>query len=640
MPLALLRQLRKQAEQKTAGKGDVAPMPTADLVQSLSGKAAAETVIDLGDAERKTFARLFRLRRKQGKGLGLLPSLPGLPLQGPGVEKPGTPGSSLLSPISHNTLQCSLYVLFISRRRWKSQRALCKRGAMRGHKGRQRMCGSRCRRHFQPLIVRTDRGKKPLLSSPGASCRPPLPLVSYHPVVMSQRSARDEKECNMAALPKIGLYRRDLLMSGLGLGLALGNGLSRAAADVSRDIVAWGDSLTQGAGASTAALSYPAVAAGLFSPPRDIAIRGNGGQGSQSIAIRQGGLPLLISVADNVIPAWEPTASPQSWPFDAGIDGFFAQWISNLTWADGALTGRKTSGSSWGGVGRAVSIASGKLVIVEFDLLAVDPGLGLQVGLLGGGSWGQVGDRGYPLSPGHYKFSFVTNKVCDTLAIAGFATGVTGDFTLDNVSLTAFDTQVAVAVTARNNNILTSGGAYTGTTSGSVAGVEGTITTDASGNWTFRRESAGPDVPVPADAQFTIAETAQLRPRIAWIWSGRNDYIAPATVKANIAAMIAFLGHSRFLVASVLNASGEGTGSSALNTITALNADLAGLYGRRFVDLRAALLVNHNGSSGDLDDIAAGITPRSLRSDNIHLNDAGYAVVAEVMQAATAARGW
>ncbi|NKN34892.1 hypothetical protein HFC70_00830 [Agrobacterium sp. a22-2] len=430
-------------------------------------------------------------------------------------------------------------------------------------------------------------------------------------------------------------------MSGLGLGLALGNGLSRAAAaDVSSDIVAWGDSLTQGVGASAAAFSYPAVAAGLFSPPRDIVIRGNGGQGSQSIAIRQGGLPLLISVANNVIPAWEPAASPQFWGFDTGADGFIVQWTGTRTWANGALTGRKTSGAAWGGVGRAVSIATGKLVIVEFDLLAVDPGLGLQVGLLSGGSWGLASDRGYPTSPGHYKFSFVTNKVCDTLAIVGFATGVTGDFTLDNVSLTVFDAQVAVAVTARNNNILTSGGAYTGTTSGFVAGVEGTITTDASGNWTFHRESTGPDVPVPADALFTIAETAQLRPRIAWIWSGRNDYIASATVKANIAAMIASLGHTRFLVASVLNASGEGTGSSALDTITALNADLAGLYGRRFVDLRAALLANHNGSSGDLEDIAAGIPPRSLRSDNIHLSDAGYAVVAGVMQAATVARGW
>lgn len=503
------------------------------------------------------------------------------------------------------------------------------------------MCASRSLRHFQALTGRTNREEKSLISSPDASRRPPLPLVSYHPVVMSQRSARDENACNMAALPKTSLHRRDLLMSGLGLGLALGNGLSRAAAaDISRDIVAWGDSLTQGAGASAPALSYPAVAATLFSPPRDIAIRGNGGQGSEGIAIRQGGLPLLISVADNVIPAWEPTASPQSWRFDAGVDGFFAQWISNLTWADGALTARKTSGADWGGVGRAVSIASGKLVIVEFDLLAADAGLELQVGLLGDGSWGLASDRGYPPAPGHYKFSFVTNKVCDTLVIAGFATGATGDFTLDNVSLAVFDAQVSVAVTARNNNILTSGSAFTGSTSGSVAGVEGTITTDASGNWTFRRESTGPDVAVPANALFTIAETAQLRPRIAWIWSGRNDYTAPATVKANIAAMIASLGHTRFLVASVLNASGEGTGSSALDTITALNADLAGLYGRRFVDLRAALLANHNGSSGDLDDIAAGIPPRSLRSDGIHLNDAGYAVVAGAMQAATVARGW
>lgn len=65
------------------------------------------------------------------------------------------------------------------------------------------------------------------------------------------------------------------------------------------DIVAWGDSLTAGAGGS--GTIYTAVLATALG--RSVNNQGIGGQNSQAIATRQGGLKMLVSVTSNQIPA-------------------------------------------------------------------------------------------------------------------------------------------------------------------------------------------------------------------------------------------------------------------------------------------------------------------------------------------------
>ena len=73
----------------------------------------------------------------------------------------------------------------------------------------------------------------------------------------------------------------------------------------------------------------------------------------------------------------------------------------------------------------------------------------------------------------------------------------------------------------------------------------------------------------------------------------------------------------------------------------AINATLASLYGARYVDLMAALLGAGNGSTQDNTDIANGLIPTSLRADRVHLNAAGYGVVANAVWAKGAATlGW
>jgi lysophospholipase L1-like esterase len=125
---------------------------------------------------------------------------------------------------------------------------------------------------------------------------------------------------------------------------------------------------------------------------------------------------------------------------------------------------------------------------------------------------------------------------------------------------------------------------------------------------------------------------------------GRNDHNAPSNVKGSIAAAVAELTTNHYLVTSILPATTDPAGDLA--TIATLNSDLSTLYSSRFVDVLAALQAHGDGSANDNADIAAGWIPRSLRWNNsgtidpLHLNAAGYTVMANAYYAKVQANGW
>lgn len=82
---------------------------------------------------------------------------------------------------------------------------------------------------------------------------------------------------------------------------------SVAARGKSADIVAWGDSLTYGAGAGKGE-SYTDQARALLGGVRDIANEGVGGQSSTSIAARMNAVPVLLTLEGDSIPASGPVA--------------------------------------------------------------------------------------------------------------------------------------------------------------------------------------------------------------------------------------------------------------------------------------------------------------------------------------------
>lgn len=127
------------------------------------------------------------------------------------------------------------------------------------------------------------------------------------------------------------------------------------------------------------------------------------------------------------------------------------------------------------------------------------------------------------------------------------------------------------------------------------------------------------------------------------IWSGRNNVhttgtTGPSFVLADIATMVSQLTTSNYLILGVLNGDYGGwdsVGGEEYADIISLNNSLAATYGNKFIDIRKILVDSYNPlSPQDVSDHARDITPTSLRSDALHLNTAGYAVVADAVYTA------
>lgn len=123
--------------------------------------------------------------------------------------------------------------------------------------------------------------------------------------------------------------------------------------------------------------------------------------------------------------------------------------------------------------------------------------------------------------------------------------------------------------------------------------------------------------------RFESAPEKHNNPTIFWV--GYNNNSDPTTVKADIAAMVAALGHKNYLVFEILKSNTDGD-----TYIPPLNADLKAIYKDRFVELQSYLVSLYNASyPQDVIDHANNDTPWSLRADWLHLNNLGYLAVAK-----------
>src|SRR5207244_1081202 len=129
-------------------------------------------------------------------------------------------------------------------------------------------------------------------------------------------------------------------------------------------------------------------------------------------------------------------------------------------------------------------------------------------------------------------------------------------------------------VTVSGDTIATSGGVTATTVSpaipssqgsqgwtGSLAGVRGLLSRSSGGTYTFTRFLTGAATSCPPGTSFTPDQGSRFRAWYQIIWAGRNDGSSTAQAIASIAAMVAYGQSSRYLVISVPNASGEGTGT-------------------------------------------------------------------------------
>lgn len=184
---------------------------------------------------------------------------------------------------------------------------------------------------------------------------------------------------------------------------------------------------------------------------------------------------------------------------------------------------------------------------------------------------------------------------------------------------------------------------------GTLAGVLGTIRQPTSGNWTFTPDVAG-SYPIPPKSKFISEPGIAYRGRTVTIWAGRNDIWddgSPEMVIGTIQAMIDNLGSEvkRVLVMEVPPASTDGSNGKA--ACSAMNNAIHAAFPQYWLPIatwlrsdEAATAAGVAYTSDDLQDIADGFTPRSFRSDNIHLSPAGSKAVAHRVYQEAQKRGW
>ncbi|MFS2153941.1 SGNH/GDSL hydrolase family protein [Rhizobium sp. Rhizsp42] len=383
----------------------------------------------------------------------------------------------------------------------------------------------------------------------------------------------------------------------------------------------------------------------------DITLRIFPGQFEQGAAATA----LQLTPGDGEIPAYHPEFS-RLYRFDQDNDGWLPRiqdgHAAPVVTRDGRLVVENDDAGVLRGCELAIAeipggqiIPGGKLIHIAFDLEILDGSGQIHVGGLGapGGGWATTtsgGDPTWPISAsGHYELVFTAGNLANANptcgAIAFLSSGSLLHWSLDNIVIEWGDESPQVEVLYQSIEALHGANGAIGLR-GTLAGVEGTLTTDGGTRHLFTRSHAGDAVAVSYATPFHPSDATA--GQIQWLWAGRNNAATPETVLSDIAAMASHAPGGRYLVGSILPSASDTP--ETRQTIATLNANLAALYTTRFVDLHAALTAAANQTTEDQQDIAAGLAPRSLRADALHLNDQGYAIAAAAWVTATTAMGW
>jgi hypothetical protein len=188
---------------------------------------------------------------------------------------------------------------------------------------------------------------------------------------------------------------------------------------------------------------------------------------------------------------------------------------------------------------------------------------------------------------------------------------------------------------------------------GTLAGVHGTFSlvqpAGASANhqatdyYNFTRTTPGSSVVVSRPAPFLIDYGVSHAGKFHVIWAARNDLASSSVDTAAVLATLDMMTQKiiaeggDFVVLSVLNGAGEGTGTAAHTRITSYNDQLAVRYPQRYIDIRGELIDRGLTVAGltpttqDNTDIANDIVPDSLRTDTVHLEVVAREAVAKIV---------
>lgn len=190
----------------------------------------------------------------------------------------------------------------------------------------------------------------------------------------------------------------------------------------------------------------------------------------------------------------------------------------------------------------------------------------------------------------------------------------------------------AAAVTVTNAPLQYADISQAKSMTGSVAGIAGTLTRTANtNNYTFTRSVAGSITPVDSGVPFLPSPAYQNWTFVCWIGTNNLGWDTPANIFAGINSYTGWQNTAqkrRVVVMPTIDCLSGSAATMKTNYATLL-ALVKAAYPFEYIDTRAILQRNNNGSANDLADIADNLPPRSLLSgDRYHLNNAGYGVIA------------
>lgn len=182
---------------------------------------------------------------------------------------------------------------------------------------------------------------------------------------------------------------------------------------------------------------------------------------------------------------------------------------------------------------------------------------------------------------------------------------------------------------------------------GSLMGVNGNLTHDGYGNWSFLRSAAGEAVSAPGSM---ILKRPVLYPSAtSIIWAGRNDF--NYDVKGNEASVLEHCKSSmlewinslpgnnpQFAVVSVVNRSAEGVGTAGYEGIIAFNEWLAETFPGRYIDVRSWMVNNAiyelglEPTAADLAAMANDAPPPSIMDGGSHYTKPVAPLLAEIFK--------
>ena len=185
-----------------------------------------------------------------------------------------------------------------------------------------------------------------------------------------------------------------------------------------------------------------------------------------------------------------------------------------------------------------------------------------------------------------------------------------------------------------------------------IAGIDGTATRATATSVTFTRSTAGVTTPAPANTELWYTAQAEgWTARTVIIEASRNDPVSLPIgvtiwrIRAMIHAITRRQATPRVLVTGEPLAANDTP--TDRETRRARRAAIAAAFPAEYVPAWEYLATRQaltdagiTPTSQDLTDVAAGITPQSLRVDELHPNTAGNTRVAAQLAAAMTARGW